>query len=138
MEPSIVDSAQSTIGLEQAVMQWDQFTSSCFRAEWAYDSGDIVYHFYPPEEHGRFNDVQRFTKRVENAFKRIFPSNAQITAEFISKDAADIIASMGDIEQKPCDTFFVKAVGWGDRPGINSYAGHRLMKYLVEELAIVG
>jgi len=138
MEPRTADKVENVIGLEEAAMRWDHFTGSCFRAEWSYDNGDIVYHFYPPEKHGAFQDVGRFTKRVETAFKRIFPNDAQVTAEFIGKGAADIIASMGDIEQAPCDTFYVKAVGWGDRPGINDYAGHRLMQYIVEELAIVG
>ena len=146
--------AASMAGLEKVspeVMDWHRFRHTLFCAEYAVCGKDVVYHFFPPEEHQHFQHAKGFADSVERAFQRVYPKGADVRADLVQGRVVEQIRKAdGDTQSVPIeiaplgenrppqDSWHITAVGWGTRQDVMHYAGDQLMRRVVEELMLVG
>lgn len=93
--------------------------------------GDIVYHFWPRP--GDVDFPPKFARYLEDAFKAVLPTDADVRAEYT--DRAEAAAFMRfnespDSQSAPVPTYYVRVVGWAANPMSDTF----LKKKVFEEL----
>ena len=96
-----------------------------FEVDFFDQRNDIVYHFYPSGD--SFEDG--FHMHLEQAFKSVLPSDADVRAEYFDKQDTKELERVtgGNIES---DSFYVRVVGWADNPMSNSFLKERVFEKL--------
>lgn len=98
-----------------------------FTAEVTVKGDDVVYHFWPPGDADRF--VEGFAKDLESGFKATLPLNADVRAEFTSRDEAMVLMRHAEFPIQldkqsrvgtgltiARETYFVRVVGGAKYP----------------------
>ena len=135
---------------------WRRFEHETFRAEYAIKGDDIVYHFFPAagkRHFGTMDDVNRFAKKLNDAFKRRFPSHARVSCDYVQgrvteevinaetkkpEHVAVEIAPMGEVDGLPQDALHVTAHGFAHYPSALRFAGDDIMQLVVDEVRTIG
>lgn len=117
-----------------------------FDVEIAEKGKDIIYHFWPPNDGDAF--VPGFATQLQEAFRGVLPSTADVRADYTTRDEAAVLAkhaqwpvhldkesrSQTDSKWIPRETYFVRVVGGAEYPLADTFLKRRVLETLSRAL----
>lgn len=129
--------AEQSTNLGELALQWSHKENKQFFVEYSQDGADHIYHFFPPMKMATFNNgAQFFGVKLESAFKKYLPDDADVRADYITLNEAKInnIARYTDfidkIESPAAETFWVRVIGMSDNPMGKKILEEKVIKHL--------
>ena len=119
---------------QSLMIKFEDYENSNYSVEYAKKNSDFIYHFFPPEKNDLF--IKNFGVYLEKAFKSCLPEDADVRADFISKDEADIISRHGDEggDIPPTESFYVCVKDLADNPMANEILTKKIFNLLDKEI----
>lgn len=131
-------------GLNEFALKFDTVDKPHFHVEFTDYGNDIVYHFWPPGDASSF--IEGFAKHLEDGFKEVLPSDADVRASHTDLQEAQLRhrEGVGAVPQKdidrsivvPRETYYVRVVEGLQNPMASMFLKGRVFEKI--EAAING
>ena len=101
-----------------------------FEVDFFEDKSDLVYHFYPCPIDEPF--VDGFHIKLEEAFKKVLPDNADVRAEYLEKYEIQNFERTLRPDDNPCGSFWVRVIDMGNNPMSSHFLKTKIFDILEE------
>lgn len=129
--------------LSDLVAQFDSKDYAHFHVEFREDDEDLIYHFWPPGEEGRF--VPGFHLHLEGAFREMLPPDAMVRADYTDFDEARVKLKegVGLVPQKDFhkelvvarETYYVRVVDALKNPLADKFLKERVFGIIEDNIS---
>jgi len=105
-----------------------------FEVEFAEKGDDFIYHFFPKKGEEVFGET--FGISLENAFKELLPETADVRADYMSLDEAQVICRFSDEKQEkpPTESFYVCVKNGVNNPMVDYILKDKIFRLLQGEI----
>ena len=108
---------------------FDKAKFKTFDVEWSRQGADFIYHFWPTGNDQHF--PPEFELALEDGFKTVLPSDADVRAEYHDLTEVKLLGLTRaylaiDALWVPQPTFYVRVIGWGNRPSADAFLTDRV------------
>ena len=103
---------------------------SNFIVDYFEDGSDFVYHIYPNPVDQPF--IENFHILLEEAFKSVLPSDADVRATFIDNIEMKYFERTQRPQDNPYESFWVRVIGLNDKPMASHFLTNKIFNALDE------
>lgn len=129
--------------IADAVLKFETHDTENFHAEFAAQGDDLIYHFWPPGEKGRFGEG--FASHLENGFVEAIPAEMEVHAAFTDFDEASLRLKegVGLVPQKDMhkelvaarETYYVRVLDGLKNPMAETFLKKRVFDFIDSEIS---
>ena len=105
-----------------------------FEVEFAEKGDDFVYHFFPKQGDNVFD--KEFGVQLESEIKKLLPETADVRADYMSLEEAQLICRFNDEKQEkpPTESFYVCVKNGTNNPMVDYMLKDKIFRLLQGEI----